>query len=127
MQLINFRDEKVPSWSWMAYSGKIQYRMNPGWHQSAGTTLNSDLRLDAQRRQILAPMMRIAQGCDVVQGEALRSNDDLVGWIRFDQDCKVVIGQGTTGWKDYAGISWAEKFPTGKFYYVLLVTPTFPD
>lgn len=131
MQPINFRDERVPSWSWMAYSGEIQYGTKQGWHRSAGTTLSGDLSLDAQNRRILAPIARISQGLGIGQEGLLRENGNLVGWIRFDRNDKqnvetfrcVVIGQGTTGWKDYVGVSWDEELIPGEFYYVMLVAP----
>ena len=126
---INFKNKKVPSWSWTAFSGKTQYGHKRGWHQ--GATLETNVKSDTRKRQIRAPIVRILQDYALGPNEKLISNGHLVGWVRFDQDDKhdvknlrcIVIGQGTTGWKDFTGVSWVEDLPPGVFYYVLLVPP----
>jgi hypothetical protein len=78
--------------------------------------------------------VRISQGLNIAQDEALRKDGNLVGWIRLDQNDNkdveslrcIVIGQGTTGWEDYAGVSWGENL-VGEFYYVMLAASAHPE
>lgn len=120
----------VPSWSWMACSGAIQYGARNGWHRHAGVELDGDLGLDAaESGRIVAPAARFTADLQLRRDEALRHGDALAGWARLDYDGPVeteslrciVMGRGTAGWKDYAGVSWAEDLPAGGFYYVILV------
>ena len=146
----------VPSWSWMAYQGDIQYRTSDlhslNWENIKLTTVN-DLRSDAQNQDILtAPLGRVLQSCRI---EGLKDTNSkisngaghLVGWIRYDCENEdnierlgciaiaqhkypnhgwAVFGEDADTWKKYADVSWDEKLVPGDFHYVLLVKLVAP-
>ncbi|KAL7790949.1 heterokaryon incompatibility protein domain-containing protein [Trichoderma ceciliae] len=136
MQPIDFHHKVVPSWSWMACAGEIQYGHKSDWHRAVGTTLDGDITLDPQTMQILAPVGQISPALDIDQmDESLSDNGSRVGWIRFD--CKneytinelscIVAGHGTACWNDYAGTNWGESLLLNDYYYLILVVPTLGE
>jgi hypothetical protein len=125
---------RVPSWSWMAYAGEIKY----GDICTDGLSWKTDVKFSfaGRRFTLVAPRVRLLSECRVeLYGDAesviRNKNEDLVGWIRYDcrnednPECIgcVILAEGTTGWREYAGVSQNVGLLPGGFNYVLLVTP----
>ena len=135
----------VPSWSWMAYQGEIQYRTSDlhglDWQ-------HVDLPSGAQEQHILKGQLgRVVQSCYIegqkdTNSKIRDAEGRLVGWIRYDCESEdnierlgciavaqhrypthswAVFGEDADTWKKYAGVSWDEKLVPGDFHYVLLV------
>jgi hypothetical protein len=144
--------EKVPLWSWMAYTGEISYGVIPteDLHWRADVKLcftENRCALDAPLARIL-PRCRIEPyedsnckinckiSCEVTKCNIEHENKELVSWIRYDEDghgdeaiieslgC-ITLAQGAD-LKTYADVSWDDELVGGKFNYILVVTPTSP-
>ncbi|KAI9779871.1 MAG: hypothetical protein M1839_007184 [Geoglossum umbratile] len=144
---------RVPSWSWMAYTGEIRY----GSICTDGLSWKPDVRFNLIEYQrgdegdgllgksiyhapvslctLAAPLVRIRSGCLIqLCGDTdceIRDVNDVVGWIRYDcmddgnvkcMEC-ISLAKGTTGWGEYACVSWDDKLLSGPFDYVLLLGP----
>jgi hypothetical protein len=121
MQPIKFRNRKVPSWSWMAYSGKIRYGRK-GWFSKI--YFSEELKLDLRNHRITAPLAGSLNGChirpDLYHSDCRleSTSDKLIGWLRFDQcgthdagelRCVAIARDRTAnGWREYAKVpsSW---------------------
>ncbi|RYP58327.1 hypothetical protein DL769_009003 [Monosporascus sp. CRB-8-3] len=128
----SIKGSRVPSWSWMAYAGKIRYRNI----FTGGLTWMTDFKFDYMmsphsRCILVAPMTRISATCRIqlTKWEVTAENGDLVGWTRYDcrdegnVTCRTCIrlAEGTRGWKEYAYVSHDVELPAGNFSYVLLL------
>ncbi len=137
LQRIDFKGKKVPSWSWMAYSGAIRYGAWRDWYQRVAQW-NRDLKLDTKSHSMKAPLAGTLQDCNIERlpddpnCQLKDVNGKLVGWIKFDQDIEhhvgeigcVVIGKDRYGWEKYAGVSLKLELGIHEFCYVLVVSPT---
>ncbi|PHH59925.1 hypothetical protein CDD81_2384 [Ophiocordyceps australis] len=149
--LIDFNDDvaswrikvkKVPSWSWMAYTGEISYATIPSdkfnWTCGINFVFSQEFRV-----MLEAPLAQFSQSCRIepcddsnckLYCEATKcglAHDDnrVVGWIRYDQEDQVEIdrlgaitlAQGNVDWKESADISWSDEIVRGEFDFVLVV------
>lgn len=80
---IRFEKQHVPSWSWMAYSGRIEYGSQRGWlKQSENLRLHGEITLDVDCLEILAPVARISQGLHIGKDETLKGHGKWKrGWM----------------------------------------------
>ena len=125
MKPIAFKENKIPSWSWMGYSGEIEYGL------SLDESYLADLNLDTQNMSILASVNRFSRDLDFRPDEAVRDDGKLIGWFRFDRTDQehidnlhcIVVGDSGINWMDYADVSWAKDLSRKQSYLVILVVP----
>lgn len=116
---INYGDQKVPSWSWMAYDGGIQFLNIP-----FGVEWSSNLRFDNNQENALIAEAREFRHCRMEQEETkciiLDSRRIERGWVQFDVEggTNIYFPQRVV----VVGRTWhpAEV----RKYYILVVKPT---
>jgi hypothetical protein len=127
---IDYKTQIVPSWSWMAYSGSIQFmdiafgdvgwvrslrfnkrykyrRFNKEWKPALVTDIGSFRRCNPERRGSGYAIL------DLEGAERGRIQYDMETHKRLDAERCVVVGRDSTGPDD-----WRTK------YYILVVRPT---
>ncbi|KAK5657551.1 hypothetical protein OQA88_3124 [Cercophora sp. LCS_1] len=128
-------DRPVPSWSWMAYEGEIQYL-------EIDTDLiewDRDLRLAEDGRALRMRARHFSRSCRVERDDSRDASSrsylvfadekDGLGWIRFDRKPRVrnslreyrcvVVGRERTRYRP----GWLARSREGWDCYVLVVTP----
>jgi len=127
LERIAYPGDRVPSWSWMAYTGGVRFIRIP-----ARETVNwaTDLRFDNDNKSALIASVRIFQNCTTEQ----ENNRHIIwdsrrvkrGWIRYDVETNVdlhgmrCVCLGKFRWR---GKLWERQFGRVR-YYMLVVRPT---
>lgn len=122
-------DSTVPSWSWMAYHGRIEYLEIESdqveWNERVRLVDNT---LQAQVRQFHnCKVERNTDGSYLVMD---RKRNSEAGWLMYDRRRRihlqergcVVIGREQSerrGWLSRSDVKWD--------YYILVVTPTYTE
>ncbi|KAM0438638.1 hypothetical protein ACHAPT_001391 [Fusarium lateritium] len=147
MKPIDFPEENVPSWSWMAYEGTVGYGFIPG-------SFSGSIQFDLPREEdeeikltnagllapihepgflLIAPLYQVRGTCVVEPDEnsncKIRDGDKFLGWIRYDNKDQtdgadllcIRVGQFATDKKDETG---SGEMARNDFAPVLLLTPT---
>jgi len=120
LKKITYVDKSIPSWSWVTYSGPIEFAISPATYMGWRTGLSFE---GGPKIALSATEVANFTGCEV-KGEGVtkeilkKGGEGVVGWIRYDimedtpefdvQRC-IVVGR-----KD-----WAREQ-----YYVLVVNPS---
>jgi Heterokaryon incompatibility protein (HET) len=140
MEMIgDFKNERVPSWSWMAYNGQIGYEAIP----KNGVNWRTDLKLAFSssagefRFVLAAPLAHILHGCSIKLHEdtsckIIDAKSRPVGWIRYDSEDEIsTTDLGFIIVAEVADLSYAyssacpDKMPVQRtINYVLLVKRT---
>lgn len=139
----------IPSWSWLAVKGKIRYNVS----HLCGVRWNPDIEVVQYpcsacpgRYALQAPLCFLRDSCikNVQETDVLLrdAKNNLVGWIRFDQDDKTytarlgciavgeqksadhdwaLFGEDVNAWKQYAEAKWHLNLNRSSHHYVLLV------
>ena len=131
---IEYQTQTVPSWSWMAYDGSIQFMDIP----FGEADWNDNLRFDKKHKYALfnkkgkhALITDIGgfRNCSLEQKAILDSSKTKRGWIQYDIDggedlhserCVVVGRKSDEDDEDEHGLK-------NKEYYILVVRPTSRD
>jgi len=116
---------KVPSWSWMAHAGSIEY-MQIDFEQ---VEWNIDIKVSSEG--VLKILVRSFQRC-ISKEENLACTvvDDMSdqrGWIRFDGICTVDIRTlkcVIIGVEKWAVTNDKKRWNDGKHCYIIVVQPT---
>ncbi|RSL80074.1 hypothetical protein CEP51_006867 [Fusarium floridanum] len=150
MKTIDFPDENVPSWSWMAYEGAISYGFLPGSFsgsiQFGGPREgDEDIKLTnagqlAPIREsgflLIAPLYQVLGRCVLEPDESsnckVRDGDKLLGWIRYDGEDQtdgtgilcIRVGRVSPEKEDNAV---GDELVRSDFAPVMLVKPTYRD
>ena len=140
----------IPSWSWLAVQGEIRYNISHlrgvSWNRDIEVVL--DPHTTHHKRYVLqAPLRLLRDSCIEHSQETnfqLRGgNQNLVGWMRFDQDNETDIarlgciavgeqkyahhhdwalfGEDVNAWKQYAEVKLCSSLDHSSYHYVLLV------
>jgi hypothetical protein len=130
MTEIAYKDEdRVPSWSWMTYSGGIEFMKI----RFGDIDWNDDLKFDKERKHALVTNLGDFSECTIKPGRkrgreqsrkphaVLTSSGRREGWIQYDvQDGEDISGE------QCVVVGRVCKKKGGK-YYVLVVRPTDMD
>lgn len=150
MKAIDFPEENVPSWSWMAYEGAINYGFLPGSFSGsiqfdcAGKE-DEDIKLTnagqlAPIREsgflLIAPLYQVSGSC-IIEPDGnsnckIIAGDNFLGWLRYDVEYKkagidllcIRVGRINTEKED--DLRSGELAQRG-FATIMLVTPTYRD
>ncbi|KAH8757865.1 heterokaryon incompatibility protein-domain-containing protein [Diaporthe sp. PMI_573] len=131
--LSSIKASKVPSWSWMAYTGAIRY----GSLDTNGLQWQPDIALQYEQDKgscvLSAPRVQISPSCTIIRtgtdSEVQDEHGKLVGWVRHDceeyadntecRDC-ICVGQGSGRWDKFVGVLGKSE-PSASFSYVLIL------
>jgi hypothetical protein len=117
---ISYKGRKMPSWSWMAYYGEIDFITN----SSLMVPHIEDLRFDVNRK-VLIVKVRQFENCQIKEEEkeyAIYADSGRVGSLWFDMEAKnpfkhcVVIGMRND-----------KKENSQKTYYILVIQEKSPN
>ncbi|KAI8712980.1 HET domain-containing protein [Fusarium sp. LHS14.1] len=150
MTVIDFPDESVPSWSWMAYEGAIDYGFFPGSFSGSiqfesAREKDGDIKLTnagqlAPIREsgflLIAPLYRVSRDYLVEPGDSgsckMMAGGKFLGWLRYDGEDKksgmnlLCIRVGRIDIKKEDNLSSGELFQSA-FATVMIVTPMKRD
>ncbi|KAK0620817.1 heterokaryon incompatibility protein-domain-containing protein [Immersiella caudata] len=117
---ISYGDRTVPSWSWMAYSGGIDFLSDSSMMQSLVVPSRVDLGFTDDGKALDVKVRRFGETCRVEQqadGHIIVDGTEEVGRIWFDVSDRVEFKHCVAvGMKKY---DWKEN--PRKIYYVLIV------
>jgi hypothetical protein len=123
MEKLEYETQLVPSWSWMAYNGGIQFMSI-----AFGTVdWNKNLRFDTEIDHALVTDVGNFQACTLKQEEMHHAILDLSGiqrgWVKYD------IGSGGDICKEQCVVIGRKSndLENEKEYYMLVVRPTSVD
>jgi hypothetical protein len=150
MKAIDFPEENVPSWSWMAYEGAINYGFLPGSFSGsiqfdcAGKG-DEDIKLTnagqlAPIREsgflLIAPLYQVSGSC-IIEPDGnsnckIIAGDNFLGWLRYDGEYKkagidllcIRVGRIDTEKEDDLK---SGELAQRDFATTMLVTPTYKD
>ena len=121
MEEIAYNNRHVPSWSWMAYNGGIQFLEIPfsevGWA--------NDLQFDPKRENALiadiGDFLRCTMEPDRKQYAVIDSDGTKRGWIQYD------VKDGEQLSKEQCVVIGRTKKSSVEEYYILVARPTCVD
>ncbi|KAI8656434.1 HET domain-containing protein [Fusarium sp. Ph1] len=150
MKAIDFPEENVPSWSWMAYEGAINYGFLPGsfscsiqfdcvGKEDEDIKLTNAGQLAPIREPgflLIAPLYQVSGSC-IIEPDGnsnckMIAGDNFLGWLRYDGEYKkagidllcIRVGRIDTEKED--DLRSGELAQRG-FATIMLVTPTYRD
>ncbi|EEU34248.1 uncharacterized protein NECHADRAFT_85531 [Fusarium vanettenii 77-13-4] len=147
---IDFPDESVPSWSWMAYEGAVNYGLLPGsftgsiQFDSAGEE-DEDIKLTNAGKLapiqesgflLIAPLYQVS-GSYIMEPDGssnckMMAGNKFLGWLRYDGEDKKVgmnllcIRVGRIDIEEEDDLS-AGELARSNFAPIMLLTPTIRD
>jgi hypothetical protein len=116
---IVYKGRKVPSWSWMAYYGGIDFITNSG----LTVPRNEDLRFDTDREAALIVRVRQFEDCRMGQEKehAIYADSGRVGSLSFDMGANIQFNYCVI-----VGMRVDENEDPEKTYYILVVLKSHP-
>lgn len=150
MKAIDFPEENLPSWSWMAYEGAIDYGFFPGSFSGSiqfesAREEDEDIKLTnagqlAPIREsgflLIAPLYQVSGGRIVEPDDSsnckIMAGNKFLGWLRYDGENKKAgmnlfcIRVGRIDIKQENNMSGVE-LSQSNFATVMLVTPMYRD
>lgn len=122
---IDYKTQNVPSWSWMAYDGRIKFMglLHPEVHWA------KDVKLEWDEKPVLAAIVRSFRNCTFKHKDTgindnpldLVSDSEVRGQIWYDD-------QGNGNLDDDKGVILGQNLPSNlnwkDMFYVLIVRPT---